>query len=171
MVNSRDVMVKVNHMLDLMEDYYSEIEIISDHVVLLNVKGYCHEIPMDDYRLVNDYENRTLGLFMFFIKTKLFKVIDCYELGAAGYLVYFLESTKFSKVDVEKFVLGLCEYYKEQSKDSNWRYVTNLATSYIKYNVDVEYLVTRCKVNVKIIECAEKVKSIIFAFTLKFIYK
>ena len=29
---------------------------------------------MDDYRLVDDYENRTLGLFMFFIRTKLFKV-------------------------------------------------------------------------------------------------
>lgn len=171
MVNSRDVMVKVNHMLDLMEDYYSEIEIISDHVVLLNVNGYCHEIPMDDYRLVNDYENRTLGLFMFFIKTKLFKVIDCYELGAAGYLVYFLEGTKFSKVDVERFVFGLCEYYKELNKDSSWRYETNLESSFRVYNVDVEYLVTRCKVNVKIVECAEKVKSIIFAFTLKFIYK
>lgn len=171
MVNSRDVMVKVNHMLDLMEDYYSEIEIISDHVVLLNVNGNCYEIPMDDYRLVNDYENRTLGLFMFFIKTNLFKVIDCYELGAAGYLVYFLEVTKFSKVDVEKFLLGLCEYCKELNKDSRWRYETNLESSFMVYNVDVEYLVTRCKVNIKIIECAEKVKSIIFAFVLKFIYK
>ena len=171
MVNSRDVMVKVNHMIDLMDDYYSEIEIISDHVVLLNVHGHCYEIPMDDYRLVNDYENRTLGLFMFFIRTKLFKVIDCYELGPAGYLVYFLEVAKFSKVDVERFVFDLREYYKELDKDSRWRYETNLESSFMMYNVDVEYLVTRCKVNVKIIECAEKVKSIIFAFTLKFIYK
>lgn len=171
MVQSRDVMVKVNHMLDLMEEYYNEIEIVSDHVVLLNVNGHCYEIPMDDYRLVNDYENRTLGMFMFFIKTKLFKVIDCYELGAAGYLVYFLEVTKFSKVDVERFVFGLCDYYKEQSKDSSWRYVTNLATSYIKYNVDVEYLVTRCKVHIELIECVEHEESLIFAFVLKFIYK
>ena len=107
-------------------------------MVLLNVNGNCYEIPMDDYKLVDAYKNRILGLFMFFIKTKLFKVIDCYELGAAGYLVYFLEVTKFSKVDVEKFVLGLCDYYKEQSRDSSWRYVTNLATSFIKYNIDVE---------------------------------
>ena len=171
MVNLRDDIVKVNHMLDLMDEYYSEIEIISDHVVLLNVNGHCYEIPMDDYRLVNDSENRTLGLFMFFIKTKLFKVIDCYELGAAGYLVYFLEDTKFSKVDVEKFVLGLSEYYTELSKDSSWRYVTNLATSFIKYNVDVEYLVTRCKVHIELIECVENEESLIFAFVLKFIYK
>lgn len=164
-------MVKVDHMLDLLEEYYNEIEIISDHVVLLKVNGNCYEIPMDDYRLVNDYENRTLGLFMFFIKTKLFKVIDCYELGAAGYLVYFLEGTKFSKVDVERFVFGFCEHCKELNKDSRWRYETNLKPYFWKYDMDVEYLVTRCKVNVKIIECAEKVKSIIFAFTLKFIYK
>ena len=52
MVQSRDVMVKVNHMLDLMAEYYEEIEIISDHVVLLKVNGNCYEIPMDDYRLM-----------------------------------------------------------------------------------------------------------------------
>lgn len=97
--------------------------------------------------------------------------MDGYELGPAWYLVYLLEDTKFSKVDVERFVFGLCEYYKEQSKDSNWRYVTNLATSYIKYNVDVEYLVTRCKVHIELIECVEHEESLIFAFVLKFIYK
>ena len=171
MVQSRDVMVKVNHMLDLMAEYYEEIEIISDHVVLLKVNGNCYEIPMDDYRLVDDYENRTLGLFMFFIRTKLFKVIDCYELGPAGYLVYLLEVAKFSKVDVERFVFGFCEHCKELNKDSRWRYETNLKPYFWKYDMDVEYLVTRCKLHIVLRECAAHGESLIFALVLKFIYK
>ena len=39
MMNLRDGIVKVNHIVDLMAEYYEEIEIISDHVVLLKING------------------------------------------------------------------------------------------------------------------------------------